>query len=222
MKGIAEKHVFIVDDEPGILQAVCETLGSLGVRISCFSSAIICLEQLQSQKCDLLITDLKMPEMDGIELLKRAKQLVPCLPVLVMTGYGSAAVAVEIMNSGAVDLVEKPLVKQHFLRKIKAMLQQNASANTHMSKSLTQGETELLKLILDGKTDKEMATVLNCSQRSIEVHRAHLMKKYGVSNIVGLVKRTTAIGLVDLPAKQTRSNVDSCRDLNISHDRKGT
>ena len=215
MKRIAEQHVFIVDDEPKVLEVVCETLGSLGIRISCFSSASTCLEQLQSQRCDLLIADLKMPEMDGIELIKRAKLFVPWLPVLVITGYGSVPVAVEAMQSGAVDIAEKPLVKPDFLRKIKAMLQQSEDPNTWMGDSLTRREIELLLLILDGKTNREMATVLKCSRRTVEIHRANLMKKFGVKNVVGLVKRAVAMGLVDLPAKQVRSKFDLLKNLNV-------
>jgi len=205
MESTRTKCVFLVDDEPKVLRAVRETLGTLDVRITCFSRASACLEQLRSQDCDLLIADLKMPEMDGVELLKRSKQLIPWLPVLIMTGYGSSSVAAEVMNLGAVDLLEKPLVKDDFLQKIKDILRRNAPDNTRVTASLTDREIEVLKLVAAGKANKEIADLLDCSESTIEIRRAQLMKKCRVNNVVDLVKRASTMGLVDLPSKRAKS-----------------
>ncbi len=83
------QHIFLVDDELKVREVIGETLEQLNVNVSCFSSAADCLEQLYPQECDLLITDLKMPEMDGIELARRARLLAPWMPIMIITGYGA-------------------------------------------------------------------------------------------------------------------------------------
>ncbi|MHC4424489.1 MAG: response regulator transcription factor [Planctomycetota bacterium] len=198
MKKIADQHIFVVDDEPKVCQIICETLENAGAQVSCFVRAAECLEQLHSQRCDLLITDLRMPGIDGVELLKGARGLTPWLPVLIITGYGDVRTAVKAMKAGAVDFIEKPLVKNDFVQKVKSILQRSASADAFLGKSLTRTEKRVLRLVVDGKSNTEIANLLHRSKRTIEVHRAHLMEKLGVDNIVDLVKRVAVMKLIDL------------------------
>jgi len=184
-----------------VRQVVGETLEDLGSKVSCFASAVDCLEQLGSQRCDLLITDVKMPEMDGMELLAKAKRLAPWMPILVITGYGDIPMAVTAIKAGAVDFIEKPLDKKSFLWKVKSILQKSTFDDFYTGKPLTESEMKVLKLIIDGKSNKEIANLLHRSVRTIEVHRGHLMRKLDVANVVDLVKRAAMMGLVDLPAK---------------------
>jgi len=201
MPNNAKQHIFLVDDEPKVREVVSETLKELGSKVSCFASAADCLEQLGSQRCDLLITDVKMPEMDGMELLAKAKRLAPWLPILVITGYGDIPMAVAAIKAGAVDFIEKPLEKKSFLWKVKSILQQNTFDDSYRGKPLTESEMKVLKLIIDGKSNKEIALIMHRSIRTIEVHRGHLMRKLDVDNVVDLVKRAAMMGLVELPAK---------------------
>jgi len=195
------KHIFFVDDEPKVREVVGKTLEELGSKVSCFASATDCLEQLGSQRCDLLITDVKMPEMDGMELLAKAKRLAPWMPILVITGYGDIPTAVTAIKAGAVDFIEKPLDKKSYLWKVKSILQQSTFDDSYIGKPLTESEIKVLKLIIDGKSNKEIANLLHRSVRTIEVHRSHLMRKLDVDNVVDLVKRVALMGLVELPAK---------------------
>jgi two-component system response regulator FixJ len=204
MEDIAEQHIFFVDDEPTVRDVVRDTLEEPGIRVSCFAHPAECLEQLHCQRCDLLITDLKMPEMDGVELLRDARGLTPWLPVLVITGYGDIRTAVKAMKAGAVDFIEKPLVKDDFVQKVKSILQKSASADTYLGKPLTRTEKRVLELVVDGKSNKEIANLLHRSKRTIEVHRAHLMEKLGVDNLVDLVKRVAAMRLIDLQTGRER------------------
>lgn len=201
MPNNAKQHIFFVDDEPKLREVVGETLEELGLKVSCFASATDCLEQLGSKRCDLLITDVKMPEMDGMELLSKARRLAPWLPILVITGYGDIPMAVTAIKAGAVDFIEKPLDKKSFLWKVKSILQQNTFDDSYRGKPLTESEMKVLKLIIDGKSNKEIAHILHRSVRTIEVHRGHLMSKLDVDNVVDLVKRAAMMGLVELPAK---------------------
>ena len=195
------KHIFFVDDEPKVREVVGKTLEELGSKVSCFACAADCLEQLGYQRCDLLITDVKMPEMDGMELLAKAKRLAPWMPILVITGYGDIPMAVTAIKAGAVDFIEKPLDRKSFLWKVKTILQQSTFDDSYRGKPLTESEIVILKLVIDGKSNKEIAHLLHRSVRTIEVHRGHLMRKLDVDNVVDLVKRAAMMGLVELPAK---------------------
>lgn len=197
-----EKHIFFLDDEPTIRKVVKETLEESHFNISCFGNPFECLAQLRSKKCDLLITDLKIPEKDGIELLIDVKQLAPWVPVLMITGYGDIPTAVKAMKAGAVDFIEKPLDKKNLVQKIKSILQKNVSAHADLGTSLTRTEKKILQLVINGMSNKEISSLLHRSPRTIEVHRAHIMHKLGVDNLVDLVKRVASMGLVDLNEKK--------------------
>ena len=190
--------IFFLDDESKIREVIKETLQESGLEVECFGSPTECLAQLRSAKCHLLITDLRMPEKDGMELLTEAKQLAPWVPVLVITGYGDIPTAVRAIKSGAVDFIEKPLVKENFIRKVKSILQHGAPGDARLGQPLTRAEAHILKLIIEGKSNREIANSLNRSRRTIEVHRAHLMRKLGVDNVIDLVKLGAAMGLVNL------------------------
>jgi len=198
MKKIIENHIFFLDDEPMIREVVKETLEESDFKTSCFSSPIECLAQLRSKKCDLLITDLKMPEKDGIELLVDVNHLAPWVPVLMITGYGDVPTAVKAMKAGAVDFIEKPLDKKNFVRKIRSILRKSVAVHPDLGDSLTRHETRILQLIIKGNSNKEIANMLHRSSRTIEVHRANIMHKLGVDNLIDLLKRVASLGLIDL------------------------
>ena len=109
MTNLVERHIFFLDHEPIICEIVSETLEDAKFKVSCFSDPIECFAQLRSKRCDLLITALKMPEKDGIELLKEVQNNTPWIPVLMVTGYGDIPTAVRAMKVGVVDFSEKPL-----------------------------------------------------------------------------------------------------------------
>ena len=202
MIDIAKQHVFLVDDEPGVLKMVGRTLERFGLKVSCFGCGSDCLKELRSETCDLLITDVKMPEMDGIELLKKVKHLAPWIPVLMITGYGDIQTSVKAIKAGALDFIEKPLVKKDFVRKVKSILKKSASNDTYLGKHLTRTEKKILKLVIDGKRNREIAHLLECSVRTVEEHRAHLKRKLGVNKFLDLFKRAMDMGLVDLSTEQ--------------------
>jgi len=179
-------HIFFVDDEPRICEIIGETLKKAGFRVRCFADAVDCLEQLHTQKCDLLITDEKMPGMSGLELLAEAKRFFPSLSIVVITGYGDIAMAVSAMKAGAIDFIEKPIDKLTLLSVIKFALKPITSTDSFLRKGLSSVEIKVLRLILDGKSNKEAAYMLKRSQGTIEVHRKRIMHKLGVHNIVDL------------------------------------
>jgi len=194
-----EQHIFFVDDEPNVGKVVSKTLAQRGFKVSCFIRAADCLEQLRFQTCDLLITDVKMPEMDGIELLTEAKRFIPSLRVLVITGYGDIPMAVTAVKAGALDFIEKPLDRQSFLSTVESVLKRNPWGDPLLGKLLSRTEMKVLRFILDGKSNKEIARLRHRSIRTIEDHRSHIFRKFGVDNLVDLTKRAAGMGLVELP-----------------------
>ena len=202
MRRTTKQHVFIVDDEPSVRKVVARTLARLGVEVTCFAGAADCLAQIRrSRTCHLLITDVKMPGMDGIALLTKAKRIAPWLPVLVVTGYGDVPLAVKAMRVGAADFIEKPLHNETLLRKVKSILSENAPPDPYKGKPLTVTELKVLKVIIDGMTNNEIAQLLDRSVRTIEDHRNHIMRKLDAHNAFELVERAAQMGLTKLPGK---------------------
>jgi len=197
MRRVTKQQIFVVDDEPSVRKVVARTLEQLGLKVSCFAHAGECLEELRSRTCDLLITDVKMPEMDGIELLTKVKCMIPSLPVLVITGYGDIAMAVKALKVGALDFIEKPFDRQSFVSAVESALKQNAQTHALVGKVLTKIEMRVLRLMLDGKSTKEIAFLRHRSVRTIEDQRSRIMRKIGVDNLVDLVKQTAVVRLVD-------------------------
>jgi two-component system response regulator FixJ len=192
-----KQNIFFVDDEPTVRKAVAMTLERLGYNVTCFPNAADCLENLQKQNCDLLITDVKMPGMDGIKLVQKTKQFKPWLPILIVTGYGDIPMAIRAIKAGALDFIEKPLQSETLAHIINAALKQNSLESLIKGKSLTKTETIILKMILQGNTNREIATTLHRSIRTVEDHRLHIMKKLNVENVVDLVKRAAAMGIIE-------------------------
>ncbi len=195
MTSISKQHIFFVDDNPEVRNVVGRILKQVGAKVSCFACAADCLEKLRNHKCDLLITDVKMPGMSGIGLLREVKLLAPWLSVLVITGYADISMAIEAMREGALDFIRKPLDRDSFLSVVRSVLKRNAMADRLLGKPLTKTETIVLRLIMDSKTSREIAGLLNVTVRTIEFHRRNIFKKFDVHNVVDLVKRVKDMGL---------------------------
>jgi FixJ family two-component response regulator len=197
VKSKTKQHIFFVDDEAGIRKVADNALKKTGCMVSCFGSAAECLEQLPKQDCNLLVTDVKMPGMDGLTLLTKVKYLAPWVPVLVITGYGDIPMAVRAMKLGAVDFIEKPLDRNVFLQKVESVLRQNGFIDSSAGQALTKAEKKVLKLILEGKTNKQIAHIMSRSIRTVEFHRANIMHKFNVDNLVELIKKAACLELGD-------------------------
>jgi len=193
MTGNPEQHVFVVDDELKVLEAVGESLGNLDAEVTLFVHSAECLERLRTQECDLLITDLKMPEMGGIELLARAKRLAPWMPVLLMADNCDIPTAVKAAKVGVECIILKSLNNMELVRKVESMLQKSASTYPLLGEPLTKTEMRILRLVIDGKNNRGIARFLKLSVRLVEVHRARMMEKLGMDNPCDLVKRVEAV-----------------------------
>lgn len=187
--------VFVVDDEEPIRRAITRTLKELDVEVVSFDCAKECLRFVSARQCHLLITDIKMPEMDGIELLRSVKDAAPWLPVLMVTGFGDVPLAVKALKMGAADFIEKPLERKSFLASVKQQLEKSRHLDALLGKTLTKAECRILRFIITGQSSKDIAEQLFRSVRTVELHRQHIMRKLGVKNVVELVQRVNAMGL---------------------------
>ena len=151
--------VFFVDDDEGIRKLISEELESLGCNVQAFGNAADCVEELEKANCDLLITDVRMPGMDGLSLLNKVRRIAPWVPTIVITGFGDIPMSVRAVKSGAIDFIEKPLDRKVFLYKVKTALARNDFEDISASKCLTKTEKKVLKLILQGKANKEIAYI---------------------------------------------------------------
>ena len=199
MANNAKKHIFFVEDEPKVRKPVGRILEQVGFKVSYFSRTSDCLEQLRSRLCDLLIIDVKTTGVNGIEPLQKAKLIIPSLPVLVIIRSGDLPMAVTALKTGASDIIEKPLNRKSLLSTVELTLKRESRTHSLENALLTKTEMGILRLILDGKSNKEIAHLLHRSVRTIEVHRSHIMRKLGVNNVVHLVEKSIAMRLIELP-----------------------
>src|SRR4030042_2735580 len=134
MRSSTVKRVDIVGEEPTICVVLQKILERAGMKVSSFGSADECLAHLDTQRCGLLITDVKLPGKDGMELLTEARKRLPWLPVLVVTGYGDVPMAIKAMKVGAADFLEKPLDRDVFLEAARDLLVRGAAHSALLSR----------------------------------------------------------------------------------------
>ena len=192
------KVIFFLDDEPTVCKAVHGSLSNIsGVEIRIFTDAIECLRELENGVCNLLISDVNMPGLNGIKLLEKVHQLRPQLPVLLVTGYGDVPIAVEAMKLGAFDFIEKPLSEDTFIPVVKRALAKGIDDQL-AGRVLTKSEIEVLKCIAEGKSNKQIAYESKRSVRTIENHRHRIKHKLQTDNTVELIKVAINMGLIEL------------------------
>ena len=195
-----QTQVFFVDDEAGIRKIVRLTLEEeLLCSVTCFDNATESLQALRDPKqcCHLLITDIKMPGMDGLALLSHVRQVRPLLPILIVTGHGDVPMAVRAFKNGAFDFIEKPLDESILLPVVRKALKGSANL-IDLIASLTDAEKGILRLVSEGKSNSEMAYFLKRSIRTVERHRYQLMHKLNVNTPAELTKVALALGLTSL------------------------
>ena len=189
--------IAIVDDEQDMRQSISQWLALSGYDTETFSSAEDALKVLGPEYPGIVISDIKMPGMDGIQLLKKLMGADSTLPVIMITGHGDVPMAVEAMQKGAVDFIQKPFRDQELLDRIREALatdeerreeqQLHAEVNERLSR-LTNREREVFDLVVTGKPNKVIAYELGVSQRTVEIHRARVMEKMQARSLADLVK----------------------------------
>jgi two-component system, LuxR family, response regulator FixJ len=197
------RSVFVVDDDDAALDSLIMLLKAEGLPAKGFSSPIEFLEDLSDHARGCVITDLRMPEMDGVELIRALRQRGSILPVIVVTGHADVTKAVDAMKAGATDFIEKPFESELILRLVRACLEENDQAVDALAwrsrvkqrlESLTARERQVLQLVVEGASNKVVATRLGISPRTVEIYRASVMSKMRADSLSELVRMTLAAG----------------------------
>jgi RNA polymerase sigma factor (sigma-70 family) len=189
--------VFIVDDDAAIRFAMQALMDSVNLGHEIFESGDEFLEKVTEQRPGCLVLDIRMPGLGGLELQEELIKRGNTLPIIFITGHGDVPMAVEAMQKGAVDFIQKPFRDQELLDRIREALatdeerreeqQLHAEVNERLSR-LTNREREVFDLVVTGKPNKVIAYELGVSQRTVEIHRARVMEKMQARSLADLVK----------------------------------
>ena len=187
--------VHIVDDDEAVRQSLAFLLGSAGLAVRLYDSATAFLAGLSGVKDGCLITDMRMPDMTGIELLHQLRAKACGLPAIVITGHGDVALAVEAMKAGAIDFIEKPFDEEAILNAVQAAFERGGGgeggegpAIAARLASLSERERQVVEGLIAGHPNKTIAYDLGISPRTVEVYRANLMTKMEARSLSELIR----------------------------------
>lgn len=189
--------VFVVDDEPSVRDSLRLLLKSVGLPTQLMGSAAEFLASYKPNHPGCLVLDVRMPAMSGLELQQELNLRGATIPVIFITGHGDVPMAVEAMQHGAFDFLQKPFRDQDLIDRIQRALATDAKTRGELKErdrirerleSLTPREREVLALMAQGKPNKVMAYELGVSQRTVEIHRSRVMEKSGADSLAQLVR----------------------------------
>ena len=189
--------VFIVDDDREVRDSLGFLMKSVGLIARTYATAQEFLDSYDMDNPGCLVLDIRMPGMSGLELQEKLNERHAILPTIFITGHGDVPMAVEAMQSGAVDFIQKPFRDQDLLDRINQALDQDAKNRSMLlerheivkrMETLTQREQEVMELVAEGKANKVIAGDLGVSQRTVEIHRARVMEKMQASSLAHLVR----------------------------------
>lgn len=189
--------VHLIDDDEGVRQALAFSLSAAGLAVRVYPSGVAFLDALATLQPGCILTDVRMPEIDGLALLRRLRERNIRLPVIVMTGHADVPLAVEAMKAGASDFIEKPFDDEVLLGAIRSALNRFGERDERQAEiaeiqvklqSLSARERQVLDGLLAGYPNKTIAYDLDISPRTVEVHRANVMTKMGASSLSDLVR----------------------------------
>jgi two-component system, LuxR family, response regulator FixJ len=205
----ADAIVHVIDDDEAVRQSLEFLLRASGMTARTYESAVAFLNALPAIAAGCIITDVRMPGLSGIELLKRLGEMQVRLPVIVITGHGDVPLAVEAMKVGAVDFLEKPFEDELLLGSVRSALdraQQNVARDAKRADvdarlaTLTNREREVLDGLIAGKPNKIIAFDLAISPRTVEIYRANVMTKMAAASLSDLVRMALVSGAMNREA----------------------
>jgi len=194
--------VYVVDDDRAVRESVALLLRSVGLEVVTFESAAAFLAGAGTPAAACLVLDMRMPGMSGLELQRELASRGCTIPIIFITGHGDVPMAVSAMKAGAVDFLEKPFNDQELIDRVQQALKaalDAAAAGAEIEDlrarhgRLTAREREVFDRVVCGQANKLIAAELGLSERTIEIHRAHVMTKMGATTLAELVRRATKI-----------------------------
>ncbi|MBI3113509.1 MAG: response regulator transcription factor [Rhodospirillales bacterium] len=191
--------VFIVDDNEDVRETIKSLFESVNQTVEAFASARAFLDAYPVGQTGCLIADVRMPEMSGLELHEELRRREINLPVIIITGFGDVEMAVNAMKAGAADFIAKPYKEQELLDRVQKAIGRSLEAREAVGREqevrerrarLTPREREVLDLVVAGEPNKRIAHHLALSEKTVEFHRANIMKKLDARSVAELVKKT--------------------------------
>ncbi len=202
-----ERVVCVVDDDEAVRESLQILLETMGYGVMGFESGPQFLEACQAIDTGCVLLDVRMPKMSGMEVQQKLLEKRPDLPVVIVTGHGDIAMAVQAMRAGAVDFIEKPFQEEALLQTIETALSLADQRHEHEEvvaeinrniALLTPREREVFDQLILGHSNKVIARALECSPRTVEIHRARVMEKTEAASVAHLVRMAMAIGIDSL------------------------
>lgn len=193
--------VFIVDDDEAVRESLGLLLESVDQPSSGYASATEFLEAYDNDMAGCIVLDIRMPGMNGMELQKKLNDVNSILPIIFVTGHGDVPMAVEAMQHGAVDFIQKPYREQDLLDKINQALALDQRQRADLKEkqeiikridTLTPREKEVMDMMIEGNANKVIAIDLGISQRTVEIHRSRVMEKMNTHSLAHLVRMVLA------------------------------
>jgi two-component system, LuxR family, response regulator FixJ len=204
----ADTDAHVIDDDEAVRESIAFLLRSAGLKVKTYDSAVAFLEVAPTIGSGCVITDVGMPGLSGVDLLRRLKELQIRLPVIVITGRGDVPLAVEAMKFGAVDFLEKPFDDNVLLASVRSALNRSeASAAIETERAelrariakLTPRERDVLDGLVAGHPNKVIAFNLEISPRTVEIYRANVMTKMNAGSLSELVRTALVAGVMKSP-----------------------
>jgi FixJ family two-component response regulator len=201
-----KQTVYVVDDDEGVRDGLSLLLSTVGQHCEMYESATDFLEDYDHGKHGCLVLDIRMPRMTGLDLQEKLIDMGSKLPIIFITGHGDIPMAVEAMRRGAVDFIRKPFREHDLLERINEALtvddtnsREEATRRelTARLSSLTEREREIFDRVAQGDMNKVIAADLGISERTVEVHRGHVMKKLGARTLAQLVRAKILSEMLD-------------------------
>lgn len=204
--------VMIVEDDPSMRQGIRTAVSSIGLAVQEFASGDSFLEAFDPDQPGCILMDIRMPGSDGLVVQERLAERTSTTPIIIMTGYADVPSAVQAMRQGAIDFLEKPIRESDLLRAVNAAIKHDADIRAETARiealrrrfaRLTPREHEVLCYVLDGNTNKAVASHLDICVRTVESHRHQIMHKTEAESLANLVRMSLDLGI---PGRQ-RSEV---------------
>jgi len=203
---MSDPIVHLIDDDEAVRTSLAFLLQSMRIPATAHESATSFLASLSAGQQGCIVTDIRMPDVSGIDLLRRVKDMNVQMPVIVITGHGDVPLAVEAMKLGALDFLEKPFEDDRLISMIETALAKRDSGSKTEAlaadmaarvASLTQRERQVMQGLVTGHSNKAIAREYDISPRTVEVYRANVMTKMQAGNLSELVRFAIRAGIVE-------------------------
>jgi two-component system, LuxR family, response regulator FixJ len=197
--------VHVIDDDDALRESLAFLLRSAKLEVRTYPSAVAFLDALPDTRAGCIITDVRMPGVSGMDLLRRLQELKIGVPVIVITGHGDVPLAVEAMKIGALDFLEKPFDDDVLLASVRSALsRQDGETKRHTERAeiesklaaLSNRERDVLAGLVAGRANKQIAYDLGISPRTVEIYRANLMNKMLAGSLSDLVRMALIVGMI--------------------------